>query len=341
MTCRRSVRWHRGFSRALRRSKTFWSLRCANCSRKLFRSPNACSSMKLTRPNNSSKEFCKGRRRKQQFGNVFQRRLQRVGDDVARLVDVAQPVCLIDDHKVPPDRIHVGGLGPSELVGADDDGTVDFERPEVPSLDRVVVGSRFEYHAGQKELLLDFLVPLFAKVGWRNHQDAPLSFGPFLREDQARLDGLAETDFVCQQRLFRQRRVEGKQGGFDLVRVQIDLSVNERPASFSMLSDEHRLVSSCAKYFAWWAVRFIVQQHKTLRNHSHCRDLRMQSTGADQPNGRRPELSKPKTNQRCQEPLFKRERHTRAIGAWCRPWNCTPAPTPNRTCKFPGIRLSR
>ena len=37
----------------------------------------------------------------------------------------------------------------------------------------------------------------------------------------------------------------------------------------------------------------------------------------------------------------KRERHTRAIGAWCRPWNCTPAPTPNRTCKFPSIRLSR
>src|SRR5208283_1844156 len=27
--------------------------------------------------------------------------------------------------------------------------------------------------------------------------------------------------------------------------------------------------------------------------------------------------------------------------AWCRPWSCAPAPTPNRTCKFPSIRLSK
>ena len=26
---------------------------------------------------------------------------------------------------------------------------------------------------------------------------------------------------------------------------------------------------------------------------------------------------------------------------WCRPRSFTPAPTPNRTCKFPSIRLSR
>ena len=28
-------------------------------------------------------------------------------------------------------------------------------------------------------------------------------------------------------------------------------------------------------------------------------------------------------------------------GKWCRPGIFTPAPTPNRTCKFPSIRLSR
>ena len=29
------------------------------------------------------------------------------------------------------------------------------------------------------------------------------------------------------------------------------------------------------------------------------------------------------------------------VTGWCRPGNCTPTPTPNRTCKFPSIRLSR
>ena len=29
------------------------------------------------------------------------------------------------------------------------------------------------------------------------------------------------------------------------------------------------------------------------------------------------------------------------FAAWCRPGNLTPAPTPNRTCEFPSIRLSR
>ncbi len=29
------------------------------------------------------------------------------------------------------------------------------------------------------------------------------------------------------------------------------------------------------------------------------------------------------------------------LNTWCRPGSCTPTPTPNRTCKFPCIRLSR
>ena len=31
----------------------------------------------------------------------------------------------------------------------------------------------------------------------------------------------------------------------------------------------------------------------------------------------------------------------RSASTWCGRGNCTPAPTPNRTCKFPSIRLSR
>ena len=57
---------------------------------------------------------------------------------------------------------------------------------------------------------------------------APLAFGPFLRDDQARLDGLAQTDLICQHRPLRQWRMKGEQSGFDLVRIQIDLGVNQR-----------------------------------------------------------------------------------------------------------------
>ena len=81
---------------------------------------------------------------------------------------------------------------------------------------------------GRKNFSSNFLVPLFAEARWRDDQDAPLAFGPFLREDQARLDGLAQANFVRQQRTPRQRGAEGEQRGFDLVGVQIDLGVNER-----------------------------------------------------------------------------------------------------------------
>ena len=54
-------------------------------------------------------------------------------------------------------------------------------------------------------------------------------------------------------------------------------------------------------------------------------------------------------------PLFRRAAHDdgladqfrpvpfldRGIEGWCRPGSFTPAPTPNRTCKFSSIRLSR
>ena len=75
-----------------------------------------------------------------------------------------------------------------------------LERAEVALLDGRVVGLRFQDAAGQEEFLGQLLMPLLAEVGRRDDQNAPLALRPFLREHQARLDGLAQADFVRQQR---------------------------------------------------------------------------------------------------------------------------------------------
>ena len=81
--------------------------------------------MKLTSPNSSSKRILQRRRREQQLVLAGQRQLERVGDDVRRLVDVAQPVRFVDDHQVPRHGLNIACLALGELVGADD----DFGRP--------------------------------------------------------------------------------------------------------------------------------------------------------------------------------------------------------------------
>ena len=49
-----------------------------------------------------------------------QRLLQRLGDDVAGLVDVSQAVGFVQHHQIPVDGLDVIGLGLGELVRADD-----------------------------------------------------------------------------------------------------------------------------------------------------------------------------------------------------------------------------
>ena len=60
-----------------------------------------CSSMKLTRPNSSSSEFCSGVAVSSSLLRARKRLLQGVGDDVRRLVDVAQAMRFVDDDEVP------------------------------------------------------------------------------------------------------------------------------------------------------------------------------------------------------------------------------------------------
>lgn len=67
---------------------------------------------------------------------------------------------------------------------------------------------------------------------WSQNQaprQAPLPLCPSLREDQARLDGLAQADLIRQQRPLRQGRIKGKQGSFDLMRIEVYLGIDQCP----------------------------------------------------------------------------------------------------------------
>lgn len=170
-------------------------------------------------------QWCGG---EQQLGRVRERPFQRVGDDVGGFVDVAQPVRFVDDHQVPRYGFYVGRFAPRELVGADD-YSVDLEGAEPALLDGFVIGLRFEDAAGQEEFLREFLMPLLAQVGRRDHQHAALAFGPVLREHQARLNGFAEAHLVGEDRALRKRRSEREERRFDLMRVEVHLRIYQRP----------------------------------------------------------------------------------------------------------------
>jgi hypothetical protein len=92
-----------------------------------------------------------GRRREQQLVLAGQCQLERVGDDVRRLVDIAQPVRLVDHNQVPRHGLNVAGLALGELIGADDDFG-HFKRAELALPDRGVIGLGFENPAGQERI---------------------------------------------------------------------------------------------------------------------------------------------------------------------------------------------
>ena len=62
-------------------------------------------------------------------------------------------------------------------------------------------------------------MPLLAKIRRRDDEDAPFALGPFLGNDEARLDGFAEADLVGEQSAFGEGRMEREKRGVDLMGV--------------------------------------------------------------------------------------------------------------------------
>ena len=78
----------------------------------------------------------------------------------------------------------------------------------------------------------EFLIPLLAEIGGDNDEQFPFALCPFLREQNAGLDGLAQADLVGQDCASRQGGTEGEQGSVNLVGVQINLGIGERCREF-------------------------------------------------------------------------------------------------------------
>lgn len=159
--------------------------------------------------------------------------LERLGDDVAGLVDVAQAMRFVENDQVPRDFLDVVGLGLGELVGADDRAGGEHERVPLRLLAAVsflqrVVALGFEDQPLQTELVLQFLMPLLAQVGGDDDENPAPPFGPALRNDQARLDGLAEAHLVGKDDAARKWVAAGEEGSIDLMRVEIDLGIDQR-----------------------------------------------------------------------------------------------------------------
>jgi hypothetical protein len=70
-----------------------------------------------------------------------------------------------------------------------------------------------------------------------DHDELAFAFRPFLAENQACLDGLAEADFIGKDDAFLQRVGDGEQGGLDLMGVKVDLGVEQCGAEAIKLAD--------------------------------------------------------------------------------------------------------
>lgn len=158
--------------------------------------------------------------------------LDGVGNFAGRLVNIAQPVRFVDYRQIPRRLFEVWSLCPCKLVGAYHN-LVAVEWIEIARLDIVIECFGFEDARRQEEFLLQLRNPLFAEVRRSDNQQVSAVFRPKLRNDDARLDGLAETYLVSQYCAFGQGRLKSKKGRIDLMRGQIDLRILQRCREFA------------------------------------------------------------------------------------------------------------
>ena len=170
--------------------------------------------------------------------------LDRARDLTGVLVDVPEPVRFVDNDKIPCRLLNVGLLRTRELIGADDDRRLAEMDLGSPS-DFLVESSIFKNSRRQEELIRELLAPLLAQIGRHDHEKRVLRSAHFWASKNARLRSFSEPNLVREDRALRKRGAEREERSFNLVRVQIDLSVQQRGlASFSTLSEAQRFVSS-------------------------------------------------------------------------------------------------
>src|SRR5687768_11310932 len=136
---------------------------------------------------------------------VTKRSLERIRDDVRRLVDITQTMRFVDDHEIPWSACDIRRFVSRKLVRADDNRVFNFKRAKVRQLNHLVVVARFQDCTWKKKLLRHFLLPLLSQVRWGDNENPLLPLRPPLRDDESRLNCLAQSNFVCEQSTFGER----------------------------------------------------------------------------------------------------------------------------------------
>jgi len=157
--------------------------------------------------------------------------LKRVTDALTRLVAgpvaVAKFMRLVDDSEIERNTADFVLVAIGESVGANEN-FLRVERAWITVFFQFPISGSVENPTREMEFFLQFQGPLLADRSRADDKDASLLFRPQLAENQSGLDGFPQTDFVGENDAFGKRRLEGEQSGFDLVRIQIDLGVEER-----------------------------------------------------------------------------------------------------------------
>jgi hypothetical protein len=114
-----------------------------------------------------------------------------------------------------------------ELIGADHDRVIDREGLALSVAGGLIIGFPLDDDSGNQEFLGEFLEPLLSQIRRRDDEHAALAFRPSLRNHEAGLDRLAESDLIGEERAFRKRRGESEERRIDLMRIEVDLGAGD------------------------------------------------------------------------------------------------------------------
>jgi hypothetical protein len=91
----------------------------------------------------------------------------------------------------------------------------------------IAIGSGIRDQSRQVKLLDKLGSPLFPDGSRADHEQPPFALRPPLAKHDTGLDGLAEANFVRKDYALRKRGLERKHRGFDLMRIEINGSVEQ------------------------------------------------------------------------------------------------------------------
>ncbi|MNE14062.1 hypothetical protein D3C87_1466360 [compost metagenome] len=153
--------------------------------------------------------------------------MQSLADPVARTISVAELVSFVQDYQIPVRLTKLVFQFGCIIVGEDDDrflrqrcwNALSFHLP---------VGFCIQDDCRQVELGREFCSPLLTDSGRADDNELPLTFSPFLTQDDSGLDRFAQPHLVRQNNALSQWRLQRKHCRLYLMRIEIHGRIEQR-----------------------------------------------------------------------------------------------------------------